>query len=47
IDLAIPAAELAARQASWKPPEPRHTRGALAKYARQVSSASMGAVTDV
>src|SRR5207248_296652 len=43
IDLAIPEAALAARLAGWKRPEPRYTRGALAKYARQVSSASLGA----
>jgi dihydroxy-acid dehydratase len=47
IDLAIPDAELAARLAEWRRPEPRYTRGALAKYARQVSSASLGAVTDL
>ena len=37
--------ELAARLADWRPPEPRVTRGVLAKYARSVSSASRGAVT--
>ncbi len=37
---------LAARAKAWKPPKPRYTRGVLAKYARQVSSASTGAVTD-
>jgi len=37
---------LAARARAWKPPKPRYTRGVLAKYARQVSSASTGAVTD-
>jgi dihydroxy-acid dehydratase len=46
IELAIPEGELAARLAAWKQPEPRYHRGALAKYARQVSSASLGAVTD-
>jgi dihydroxy-acid dehydratase len=30
----------------WAPPQPRYTRGVLAKYANQVSSASIGAVTD-
>ena len=29
-----------------KPPTPRYTRGVMAKYAAQVSSASRGAVTD-
>lgn len=38
--------ELARRQAAWRPPAPRYTRGVLAKYAKQVSSASTGAVTD-
>ncbi len=34
------------RQASWKQPIPRYTRGVLAKYAKLVRSASEGAVTD-
>jgi dihydroxy-acid dehydratase len=38
--------EIARRRAAWKPPAPRYTRGVLAKYAAQVSSASVGAVTD-
>lgn len=46
IDLAISAAEWKQRQAKWKAPKPRETRGVLAKYARQVGSASFGAVTD-
>jgi dihydroxy-acid dehydratase len=33
------------RMASWSPPAPRYTTGALAKYARLVSSAAQGAVT--
>ncbi len=37
--------EMAARLAAWTPPAPRVTTGALAKYARLVSSASVGAVT--
>ena len=37
---------LAARRARWRPPQPRYTRGVLAKYARLVSTASKGAVTD-
>ena len=32
--------------AEWKPPHPRYTRGVLAKYAKLVSSASRGAITD-
>jgi dihydroxy-acid dehydratase len=46
IDLDIPADELADRVAKWQPPAPRYTRGVLAKYARVVGSASLGAVTD-
>jgi dihydroxy-acid dehydratase len=38
--------ELARRRAAWRAPEQRYTRGILAKYAAQVSSASRGAVTD-
>lgn len=45
--LDLPAAELAARQTAWVRPAPRERRGILAKYARQVSSASLGAVTDL
>ena len=38
--------EIARRRAAWQSPAPRYTRGVLAKYAKQVSSASTGAVTD-
>jgi dihydroxy-acid dehydratase len=34
------------RKKAWKAPKQRYTRGVLAKYAKQVSSASTGAVTD-
>ena len=37
---------LAERRKGWSPPPPRYTHGALAKYARLVSSASKGAVCD-
>ncbi len=37
---------IAKRRAAWKAPTPRYTRGVLAKYARLVSTASKGAVTD-
>jgi dihydroxy-acid dehydratase len=47
ITLHVTAAELKRRRRSWKPPKPYARRGALAKYARQVSSASLGAVTDL
>jgi dihydroxy-acid dehydratase len=46
LQLEVPDAELARRRAAWKPPAPRYTRGVLAKYAKQVSSALTGAVTD-
>jgi dihydroxy-acid dehydratase len=46
LTLDVPAKEMRARLKAWKPPKPRYTRGVLAKYARQVSSASTGAVTD-
>jgi dihydroxy-acid dehydratase len=38
---------LAARRKAWKATPPRYTRGVLAKYARQVSTSSIGAVTDL
>ena len=38
--------ELARRRAVWKAPEPRYTRGVLAKFANNASSASSGAVLD-
>ncbi|HEY0789862.1 MAG TPA: dihydroxy-acid dehydratase [Chthoniobacterales bacterium] len=47
IDLGLPDQEIAERLAAWEKPSPRYVRGALAKYARQVSSASLGAVTDL
>ena len=34
------------RKKAWMKPTPRYTRGALAKYAAHVTSASFGAVTD-
>ena len=46
IQLNVPAKELSARKKKWKQPKPRYTRGVLAKFTRQVSSASKGAVTD-
>jgi dihydroxy-acid dehydratase len=39
--------EMARRLSAWSPPPPRYTAGVLYKYARQVSSASFGAVTDL
>jgi len=46
IQLNVSDAELARRRALWTSPAPRYTRGVLAKYAKLVSSASLGAVTD-
>jgi dihydroxy-acid dehydratase len=46
IDVAVSAAELKARRRAWKPRRPYAMHGVLAKYARVVSSASEGAVTD-
>ncbi|HEX6828217.1 MAG TPA: dihydroxy-acid dehydratase, partial [Burkholderiales bacterium] len=46
VQVNLPPEELARRRARWVAPAPRYTRGVLAKYQRQVSSASLGAVTD-
>jgi len=46
INLLIPDKEIKRRLNAWKRPKPKETRGALAKYARLVTSASEGAVTD-
>jgi dihydroxy-acid dehydratase len=46
LQLNVPEDELKRRRAAWVAPEPRARRGVLAKYARQVSSSSLGAVTD-
>jgi dihydroxy-acid dehydratase len=46
LTLDLPARELAARRKAWRPKPSKVTRGALAKYAKLVSNASLGAVTD-
>ena len=46
LNLNVSDAEIAARRAAWTPPAPRYTRGVLAKFARNASSASTGAVLD-
>jgi dihydroxy-acid dehydratase len=46
VQLNVDDAELARRRAAWKAPQPRYTRGLLGKYARLVSTASKGAITD-
>jgi dihydroxy-acid dehydratase len=45
--LEVSEEELARRRAQWQPPEPRYRKGILAKYAKLVSSSSVGAVTDL
>jgi dihydroxy-acid dehydratase len=45
LDVELSARELDKRLRLWKPPKPRYTSGAMAKYVRLVSSASEGAVT--
>src|SRR6188768_23077 len=46
LEIELSAAELRRRRAKWTAPKPYATKGVLAKYARIVSSASLGAVTD-
>lgn len=46
LQLNVSEEELARRRAAWQAPEARYTRGVLAKYAKLVSSASQGAITD-
>ena len=46
LDLHVEESVLARRRQAWKPPASKYTTGVLAKYAKLVSSASMGAVTD-
>ncbi len=47
LQLNVSEAELATRRANWQPPAPRYTTGILGKYAKLVSSSSLGAVTDM
>lgn len=46
ISVLIPEGEYSARMSAYKPLPPKETRGVLAKYAKLVTSASEGAVTD-
>ena len=46
LQLEVDDAELTRRRAAWTPPAPRYTRGVLAKFAMNASSASTGAVLD-
>lgn len=45
LDVELSEQEIQGRLAKWSPPAPRYTTGVMAKYARTVSSASLGAVT--
>jgi dihydroxy-acid dehydratase len=45
LELDLPQDEIERRIAAWEAPPPRYTKGAMAKYARSVSSASEGAIT--
>lgn len=47
LTLNVGAEELRRRRADWQAPKPRYTRGVLAKFARNASSASSGAVLDL
>jgi dihydroxy-acid dehydratase len=47
IELNVDAKTLEARRARWRPPAPRYSRGLLGKYMRLVSTASLGAITDM
>ena len=47
LQLNVSDAELEQRRTLWQPPKPRYTKGVLAKYAKLVSSSSVGAVTDL
>lgn len=46
LELEVGDDELATRRSAWTQPEPRVSRGVLARYARVVSSASRGAVLE-
>lgn len=44
LEAKVPGTDLARRHDGWQRPEPRYNHGALAKYAKLVASASLGAV---
>jgi dihydroxy-acid dehydratase len=46
LSLDLPEEEITKRKNEWKKPPPKVKRGVLAKYAKLVSSASLGAITD-
>jgi dihydroxy-acid dehydratase len=45
LELDVPQEEIERRVAAWESPPPRYEKGVMAKYARSVSSASIGAIT--
>jgi dihydroxy-acid dehydratase len=45
LELDVPQEEIDRRVAAWEPPPPKYEKGVMAKYARSVSSASIGAIT--
>lgn len=47
LQLNVSDEELAHRRANWQPRPPRYTKGVLGKYAKLVSSSSLGALTDL
>ena len=47
LQLNVDDAELSKRRSQWSPKKPKYTRGVLAKYAKLVSSSSLGGVTDL
>jgi dihydroxy-acid dehydratase len=47
LQLNVEETELTQRRSQWQVRQPQYTRGVLAKYAKLVSSSSLGAVTDL
>jgi dihydroxy-acid dehydratase len=47
LEVQVSEQELLQRRQNWQPPAPRYRTGVLAKYAKLVSSSSLGAVTDL
>jgi dihydroxy-acid dehydratase len=45
LEVDVPQDEIDRRLAAWEPPPPKYEKGVMAKYARSVSSASIGAIT--
>jgi dihydroxy-acid dehydratase len=45
LELDLPQEEIDRRIAAWQAPPPKYEKGVMAKYARSVSSASLGAIT--